>query len=65
MTKEEHIVLKWRVEDEKLALHTDIDCNLKHAAAVLIRLFRENPRLAEHFIEADSDGLSVLERRQS
>ena len=63
MAKEEHILLKWTVENQKLELHADIDCNTQHAAAVLVQMFKNNPKLMEEFITADPDGLSEFSRK--
>lgn len=63
MAKEEHILLRWTVENQKLELHADIDCNTQHAAAVLVQMFKNNPKLMEEFITADPDNLSEFSRK--
>ena len=61
--KEEHIILKWTINDHKLNLCSDIECNAKHWAAVLVQVFKNNPMLMKEFVDADPAGLSALEKK--
>lgn len=61
MAKEQHIILKWTVDEKQIiSLHADINCQPSSAALILSQIFKNNPALAKAFVECDTSNYSSL-----
>ena len=61
MAKEQHIILKWTVDEKQnIALNAEINCQPSSAAIILAQIFKSNPALAKAFVECDTSHYSSM-----
>ena len=54
MTIEQHIILKWTVDEKQnIRLTQDVNCQPEAGAIALFQLLKNNPSLAKAFLECD------------
>jgi len=61
MAKEQHIILRWSVDEKQnIALHVDAEYQASSAAIVLSQFFENNPVLAKAFAECDLNNYAPM-----